>query len=338
MRQAGSGPLPGSDRLGPASSIWDTDDWRWEATRWIDAALGRRGVERVPTSPRQPRIRPWSTQLVVETDHGRVWFKAGLPEQTPEVAVLDALGGVAPDLVPPTWASDAERGWLLQPDQGRTLQQVATAETIVPAWSSVLRGYARLQRASASVVDRLERAGVPRFTPDDLVDEWIARGRPAERVADARLREAADRLATVELPPTVQHDDLHAGNVFCTSTGEAALQAARIFDWGDAYLGNPLCSLLIALRNPSYHFDLPADPERDARLARAYLSGWSDLATPSTLNRVLPDALLLARVGRVLGWGRALARASDAERAQWQPHVDQWATEVLECARPAENQ
>lgn len=103
-----------------------------------------------------------------------------------------------------------------------------------------------------------------------------------------------------------------------------------MFDWGDSYVGHPLCSLLISLRDPMYHFGLPADPERDERLARAYLSGWSDLATPTTLNALVPDALLLARVGRLLGWDRALARAEDSERAQWQPHIDQWASEVLE--------
>lgn len=326
--------LPGGDRWGPASAVWDTDEWRWEATRWIDAALERRGVQRVPTSPRQPRIRPWSTQLVVETDQGRAWFKAGVPEQSPEVAVLDLLRGVAPDLLPPTWADDGSRGWSLQPDQGRLLREVATADTIVPAWSTILRMYARLQRASTAVIDDLVEAGVPRLRPDDLVRGWVARGHPHERAADARLHDAADRLEAVGLPLTVQHDDLHAGNVFCADDGEQALQGARIFDWGDVYVGHPLCSLLISLRDPIYHFGLPADPDRDERLTRAYLAGWSDLATPTTLSSLVPEALLLARVGRLLGWERALARADERERAQWQPHTEQWAAEIMEVAAP----
>lgn len=324
--------LPGGDRWGPASAVWATDSWRWDATRWIDAELERRGVRRVPTSPRQPRIRPWSTQLVVETDQGRVWFKAAVPEQSPEVSVLQLLRRVAPDAVPPIWAGDDSRCWLLQPDQGRVLREVATADTIMSAWSSLLRRYARLQRASSAVVDDLVAAGVPELGPDALVSAWTARDRPQERAADARLREAADRLESVDLPRTIQHDDLHAGNVFCSDTGGLALQDARIFDWGDAYVGHPFCSLLVSLRNPTYHFGLPADPERDERLVRAYLSGWSDLATPSTLTALVPDALLLARVGRLLGWGRALARADEQERAQWGPHVERWTAEVLEEA------
>ncbi len=252
-----------------------------------------------------------------------------MPEQSPEAAVLDLLRRVAPDAVIPTWAADAERGWLLQPDHGKLLRDVATADTIVSAWSGVLRGYARLQRASASIAEDLVAAGVPKLAPQDLVTRWIARARPEERAADASLREAADRLDSLGLPPTIQHDDLHAGNVFCADVSTRALQDARVFDWGDAYVGNPLCSLLVALRNPSYHFDLPADSERDARLARAYFSGWSDLATPSALTAALPDALLLARVGRLIGWERALARADEGEREQWAPHTDQWAAEIM---------
>lgn len=324
--------LPGGDRWGPASAVWETDDWRWAATRWIDAALERRGVTRVPTSPRQPRIRPWSTQLVIETDQGRAWFKASVPEQTPEASVLGLLQKVAPDVVPPTWAGDAGRSWLLQPDQGRQVRDVATAESIVPAWSVVLRDYARLQWASAAVVDDLVAAGVPKLAPHDLVAAWVARDRPNERPADQRLHEAAERLDAVGLPLTIQHDDLHAGNVFCAGVGDAALQNARVFDWADAYVGHPLCSLLIALRNPTYHFGMPADREREQRLARVYLAGWSGLAAPSALGAILPDALLLARVGRLMGWERGLSRASEQERAEWQPHLDQWSTEVMEVA------
>lgn len=316
---------------GSATELWSSRDWLRTATRWIDANLERRGVTRVPTSPLQPRLRPWSTLLVADTDHGRVWFKACAPQLRTEVPVVDVLADVAPDLVPPLWASDRERGWMLVPDQGPILRDVADADTVTSLMSAALRRYARAQRASAKAVDQLIAAGVPRLAPSDLVDTWTEEGLSAEAVP--ALRAAASRLEEVGLPLTIQHDDLHAGNVFAADASSASMHDAKIFDWGDAYVGNPLCSLLIPLRGPSYHFDLADDPERDARMVRAYLTCWSDLASSSQLNKVLTDALLLARVGRIAGWRRALANATVAEKQEWSHHPMQWVREVTELTR-----
>lgn len=315
------------------TDLWSSRDWLRDATAWVDDNLERRGLTRIPTSPRQPRLRPWSTLLVVDTDHGRVWFKACAPQQRAEVPVLDALIDVAPDLVPTLWSADAERGWLLVPDQGPTLRDVADAQNITGHLSAVLRRYARAQRASVKAVDAMAAAGVPTLRPCDLVQEWTSEGLAAE--ATPALRDAAARLDAVGLPTTVQHDDLHAGNVFVADAASASMHDSRIFDWGDTYLGNPLCSLLIALRGPSYHFDLPADPERDARMVRAYLACWSDVASSAELSKVLPDALLLARVGRIIGWRRALANATDAQKRQWSDHPMQWVKEVVAAVRSA---
>ncbi|YAL84529.1 aminoglycoside phosphotransferase family protein [Dermacoccaceae bacterium W4C1] len=321
--------LPGSQTFGPAAQIWASDEWLWEATRWIDAALETKGITRVPTTPRQPRVRPWSTQLVVDTDAGRFWFKAGVPEASDEGGVYAALRAVAPDLVPAVLTADPDRYWLLMPDAGKLLRTVADADSIVGLWSSVLRRYAHLQRASATVADRLEEAGCPRWEPQVLADRWAARG----GVGAAEVSAAAGRLAELGLPTTIEHGDLHAGNVFCARADASAAQEAKFFDWGDAYLGNPLSSLLFALRGPGYHFGLPEDPERDARLVRAYAAQWSDLVPGSAVVAAVPDALLLARVSRALNWERALARADDADRAEWSEHSERWSGEIAELTQ-----
>ncbi|GAB3489340.1 aminoglycoside phosphotransferase family protein [Flexivirga lutea] len=303
------------------SQLWQTDGWRQEATRWIDESLERRGLTRVPVTPRQPRVRAWSTQLVVDTSAGRAWFKACSPSTSPEPSIHRLLTRVAPDRLPEVWASHEDRGWLLMPDQGPQLREVADAETIVGLWSGVLRRYARLQRASMEVVDDLVAAGVPRWDPQDLVAHWIAGRGAAWPAAAAPLRAAAKRLAASELPDTIQHNDLHAGNVFCAEGSAAAIHDSRFFDWGDAYVGNPLCSLLIALAGPTRHFGMPPDPERDARWVRAYLSAWADLVPSSRLRAVMPDAMLIAQLARVRAMERALDRGTAAERAQWEPQI-----------------
>jgi len=306
---------------GATSQLWQTDAWRQEATRWIDESLERRGLTRVPVTPRQPRVRAWSTQLVVDTSAGRAWFKAGSPSTSPEPLIYRVLAKVAPDRLPQMWASDEQRGWLLMPDQGPSLRDVADADSIVGLWSGVLRRYARLQRASVDVVEDLVAGGVPRWSPLDLVEHWIAGAGASVPDTAAPLRAAAARLAGSGLPDAVQHNDLHAGNVFCAEGSAVAIHDSRFFDWGDAYVGNPLCSLMIALAGPAHHFGLPADPERDARLVRSYVSAWADLVPSARLKELLPDATLLAQLARIRAMERALEHATDAERAQWAPRV-----------------
>ncbi|WP_181445512.1 phosphotransferase [Flexivirga caeni] len=305
----------------PTSQLWQSDSWRREATRWIDESLERRGITRVPVTPRQPRVRAWSTQLVADTSAGRVWFKACSPSTSPEPAIYRVMGKVTPDRLPEVWASDDERGWLLLPERGPLLRDVADADSIVGLWSGVLRRYARLQRASADVVPDLVTGGIPRWTAADLVSHWLD-GVGADHPGTApALRAAAGRLDSSGLPDTIQHNDLHAGNVFCADGSAAAVHDSRFFDWGDAYVGNPLCSLMIALEGPSYHFGLPADPDRDARLVRSYVSAWADLVPSARLTALVADALLVAQLARVRANERALAHATDAERAEWVPKI-----------------
>ncbi|TWE12950.1 phosphotransferase [Rudaeicoccus suwonensis] len=318
---------------GSASALWSSVRWRQAATRWIDESLERRGLTRIPVTPRQPRVRPWSTQLVVDTSAGRAWFKAALPTSPPESAIYAALSAVAPDLLPPVWAADEERRWLLMPDQGPQLRDVADTESITGLWSSVLRSYSRLQRASVAVVDQVTRAGVPAAWPHQLVDRWFAGRGAGHTDLEPVLRDAADRLDSLGLPLTIEHGDLHAGNVFCADNTAKAAHDARFFDWGDAYVGNPLCSLLIALRGPSYHFGLPPDPERDARLFRAYAAGWADVVPASSLLAALDDAMLIARLARVFAMEAALVSATPYEVTTWAPRVvDPTVDEVVEVA------
>ncbi|MHA6749743.1 phosphotransferase family protein [Dermacoccus nishinomiyaensis] len=284
----------------------------------MDAALARRGLERVPTTPLQPRVRPWSMVLVAETtDQGRVWFKATSPEMSPEAAVLRALRSVAPDAVPVVWADDPERGWLLMPDQGPVLRDVQRDDDAVSLMSSVVRRYARLQRSSTRVVDQLRDAGVPDMSPRESARRWQRLGLKPDTTRE--VRRAAQRLDAVGLPLTIQHDDLHAGNVFADGTSAGA-HDARIFDWGDASVGNPLCSLLVPLERIGEGLDDDAARAARERILRAYLSVWSDVVASTALSAAVDDALLIARVGRVFTWQRALTRASADERHAWGVH------------------
>ena len=307
-------PLPGSRAVGPATEIWGSDQWRREALRWIDAQFSAHGIVRLPSTPPQPKLRPWSTLLVLDTqEHGRFWFKAGVPELAPETQVISTLRNVAPGSIPVPLAIDHERHWSLTGDLGKTMQDAGDA-TDMSKMSALLRLYARVQRGSNAFVSDLIAAGVPQRGPQDIARELLGM-RISPMVAHG-VRAAAGRLDALRLPLTIQHGDLHAGNIFITNPAPANF-AAVIADWSDASVGNPLCSLLVPMRR--IREELPgAEGERAAeRLTRAYLSCWSDLANSAALKAALPDAMIVARAGELVMWRKALARATRAEQAKW---------------------
>ncbi|AKU17063.1 phosphotransferase [Luteipulveratus mongoliensis] len=317
----------------PLSPIWSSPSWRAEATAWIDQALASRGIRRTG-EVEQTRVRAWSTQLRLQIDHGIAWMKACSPTGADEAAVYDVLGARTPELVLTPWATDAARGWLLLPDGGPTLRDVATSSTMLDQWAVVLHRYARLQRRAVDSEHDLLAAGLVRLTPEDLVRQWRRRSTPGDPLSGAEpvLQEAARVLQEGPVPLSLQHDDVHTNNVFCAGSSVEEAEAATFFDWGDSYIGHPFMSLLIALRGPRYHFDITMNDRERQRLIDAYLEPWTELAPLTELRRLVAPAVLLGRVGRVLGWERSMSGATDEEWAEWRAHPEHWLSEVTELA------
>jgi hypothetical protein len=61
--------------------------------------------------------------------------------------------------------------------------------------------------------------------------------------AGDQVATVADELAGFGIAATIQHDDLHGGNVF---SGPAGI---RFFDWGDAVVAHPFGSMLATLHS-----------------------------------------------------------------------------------------
>ncbi|MEN3608469.1 phosphotransferase [Plantactinospora sp. ZYX-F-223] len=300
------------DRLGA--------EWRAENDAWIADRLAGQGI--AATGPvHTVRVRAWSIVRRLETSAGRIWFKANVPSNGFEAAVVEALAAWVPELVVPPLAVDRDRGWLLGPDGGTILRETAQRPDPV-RWAELLRTYAGLQRAVAPHADRLVGLGVPDLRPARmpaalaglLADPTVRLAEP-HRAALVRLRPEYDRwcadLAADGLPASIQHDDLHDGNVFVGAAG------LRFFDWGDACLAHPFGSLLVALNIAADQLDAdPAGPEL-SRLRDAYLEPWTDLRDRADLRHSVRLALRVAKVGRAVSWQRALrgATAPDWRRA-----------------------
>src|ERR671919_2235373 len=91
---------------------WRQVGWHEEAMAWTDAALARLGFQR--TGPLEPRERPWSIVLTVETDAGRVFVKetaAALANDAGITALLAEFGSSL--ILRPLLAHPARRRMIL---------------------------------------------------------------------------------------------------------------------------------------------------------------------------------------------------------------------------------
>ncbi|MER7420510.1 phosphotransferase [Micromonospora peucetia] len=318
---------------------WADPHWPDAALDWIGDRLGQHGQRVV--GPVEPRVRPWSLVWRVPTDTGDVWFKANNPGTRHEAALLAALARLAPGRVLDPIAVDADRGWSLLPDGGRTLRDALGGDrSQLTRWERVLPEYADLQRAVAPEAGELLALGVPDHRPELLPELFEALLDDEESLlfgtedgltveAYERLRahragfaEDCRRLAGSGVAPTIQHDDLHDGNVF------AADDQHRFFDWGDASVAHPFGTLLVTLNSVADAFGLPDGDPALARLRDAYLEPWSAGHDPGTLREAARLAVRVTRVSRALSWRRAL-QSTDPTRAEYASAVPGWLQELF---------
>jgi hypothetical protein len=224
---------------------WRDPDWLASAHHWVEDQLSRLGLVRIGEME-QPHVYPWSTVLRIPTDAGDVWFKANGEATHHEAALVNLLAARRPDCVPPLLAADVTRGWMLMRDAGVQLRSLVASERSLDRWLEVLRLSAEVQLEVADAVPQMLAIGVPDLRLDVLPTKYEQL--MGEIDAEHRLRDAAtwvaelcDELAGYGIPETVQHDDLHDGQVFVRDGRHLLL------DWGDACVSHPFFTLSVAL-------------------------------------------------------------------------------------------
>jgi phosphotransferase family enzyme len=276
---------------------WEDPDWLAVAIEWLDAQLA--GLGRSRTGPvEQPHVRSWSTALRVPTQDGPVWFKANTPALLHEVVVTERVAARVPARVPALLASDASAGWMLMADAGERLREVIPRERSLARWHDVLAGAAEVALALAPDLDDLLAAGVPDLRLDRLADgyaELVSRLELEPRFADAtaRVRDLVDELASYGVPETLQHDDLHDGQVFVKNGRNL------ILDWGDAVVSHPFFTMSVTLEGGvAWGIDDVADSEDIWPYVDSYLAGYAP--DRPELRDAVPAALRLGWVCRAL--------------------------------------
>jgi hypothetical protein len=329
-------PAEAARQTRTARARWLDPEWHAEIRAWIEQHVAARG-QGIVGSITQRHIRPWSTTLAVPTTAGQVWFKAAGPGTVQEAALLDALVRLGiPGVLEPL-AVDPARGWILLPDGGTRLRDVAGGGPGVEHWLRILPAWAQMQRDIAPHAEVLIQAGVPDLRPARLPDLLTGLSDDPEAVLSgedrARLRGLVPtyagwcaELESSGIEPSLQHDDLHDGNVF---VGQGV---DRIFDWGDAGIAHPFGTLLVTLRSIASRGlgDETAATRTLDRLRDAYLEPWTDNNTLAELTRLVPLAMRVAIVGRSLSWKRGLQGVPMDDRGEWADGIGGWLLDLFE--------
>ncbi len=254
---------------------WQELEWLATAHEWIDAQLDRLGMVRAGDIE-QPHVYPWSTVLKIPTSSGDVWFKANADSLRHEAGLVNLLASRRPDCVPPLLAADVERGWMLMSDAGEQLRTVLPRERSLDRWLDVLRLYADVQLQLSDAVDELRALGVPDMRLAGLPQKYerLMDETGAEQIfrdAAPRVAELCERLATYGIPDTIQHDDLHDGQVFARDGRHLLL------DWGDACVSHPFFTLSVTLEGVlAWGLDDVEDSVDVAPFRDAYLSPYAE--------------------------------------------------------------
>ena len=259
-----------------------------------------------------------------------------------EVEVTRLLATWVPERVVRVLASNAARGWLLMAEGGRRAREEIRDREDLHRWADAVREYADLQIRVAPRAGELLAAGAPDLRAEQvprafealLRDEGsLLVGQPAGLTAETleRLRdsipavaELAAELAHGPIPNSIQHDDLHDGNVFVADGGHV------VFDWGDACVAHPFGSLVVALRSVRFRFELAPGAQELRTIRDAYLGRWLTFAPTEVLERHADIAQRLAYLSRALAWKRALAAVPASEWGEDATAVPGWLEEMLE--------
>ena len=257
--------------------------------------------------------RPWSTVLRVPIRGGAAWFKACAPVQAFEPRLTAELSARWPDRVAEVLAYDEERAWLLLADAGKPVRVHGNPPE---SWLVALPLYAELQRGEAEHSQEHLAHGVPDLrlaTLPSRYEELVERELPLEDDEVAELRHFAPRLAELccalaehGIPETVQHDDLHHGNLYVQG------ERRRVLDWGDTSISHPFASLVVTFRFLDELNKLPPEDRWFTRLRDAYLEPWG-----RGLEEIFAVAIRVGIFAHIVAWSRQRDHLPDDARADF---------------------
>jgi hypothetical protein len=310
------------------TQTWATPEWRAGIDGWIEQRLAARGIC-IIGEIEQPHLYPWSTVLRLPTSEGIVYCKATLTGFQHEPRLTAALACWRPNLMPDVLAIDDERGWMLTRDAGPMLRTITQADpSNLAPWLEILPRYAEFQIEMIPRAGELLSLGAPDYrvaTLSDhlrlmLADEAAIRIGPPYGLTDDEIErlqslvttvaERCGELAGFGIPDTIDHGDLHDGNVFIGG------ERVTLADWGDAVVTHPFFTLGITLRAAAYFASLPEDAPPILAMRDAYLEPWQRIASSTDLLPAFQLAYRLSILASARNWHEVVVRLSGEARQQ----------------------
>ncbi|MDH4339328.1 MAG: aminoglycoside phosphotransferase family protein [Thermoleophilia bacterium] len=288
-----------------ARPSWSRPGWLAQASLWIRETATACGLR--PTGDLEVVGHwPLSSVLRLETDGGKVFFKAVFPIFGHEPAVTAQLSARHPTLMPELLAIDKSRGWMLM----RELQGTLIGDQDLSRWGEGLRAAASIHKAWIGRAAELLSLGVHDRTLQALERDLAAGFDAVELSSEDRLRlkaslptfvRASAELGAGAVPETLVHGELHPWNVMATDEG------VRIFDWSDSCVSHPFFDLLTYLERVD-------DEQSRGAVLNAYLEVWSDTAPMGELLALAACAHPLALMHHSISCSRILDAMEPADR------------------------
>ena len=209
--------------------------------------------------------------------------------------------------------------------RGERLCELVKRERDLGRWLDVLPQYGELQLSTAANADELVALGAPdrrlivlERQYEQLIEDMedLSAGERDRRARSEGVAEMCRQLSTVAIPETVQHDDLHDGQVFVRDG------RYLFFDWGDSCVSHPFFSMSVTLEGgQAWGLDDIEDSVDITPFRDAYLRPFASFAEREELEAAHTTALRLGWVCRALNvshWAVALGP----------PHRDEWTDRV----------
>ena len=275
--------------------------WIDEAIAWIESVTG--------CTFRSRSIEQWNAGggfalFRVRSDEGRhYWFKATGKPNEHEFTVTKFLWELSPDFLPKPIAFRKEWNAWLAEDAGKpSTAGLSAAELAIAA-----RQLAQLQILTIDQVDQILTAGgfdqrlptlrshidaVIAYLIEAMIRQTSPKAAPLSRdrllELGEILRNVCFRMEALNIPDTLIHNDLNAGNILFTGS------RCAFTDWSEAAIGNPFLSCERLCQLDTNHED-------DARIT--YRNLWSDRLGSTDIDQAFVLAVPLAIYAYLYGRG-----------------------------------
>jgi hypothetical protein len=276
--------------------------WIDEAIAWMESATNR------PISPSR-NIEQWNAGggftlfRVCARDDRYFWVKATGKPNAHEFGLIRLLSELCPEFLPKVVATRKDWNAWLSEDAGAPLPEPAGSNELAAAATTM----ARLQVLTIGRSDELLTAGafdqrlpalrnsVDRaiaYLIEAMAQQTSTKAAPisGDRLKELGtiLRDACFRLEALNIPDTLIHNDLNAGNVLWDGVN------CVFTDWSEAAVGNPFlsCERLCQL-----------NPAHSESVRTGYRNPWAHLVKAETLDKAIALAPLLTIYAYLYGRG-----------------------------------